>query len=301
MTTISQFSQHLRQTVSGQYRVCGNFWNWDQQRGAMAHTLHLIDYSGSTFTGVRYNLHEPARQIPVNKNIQAKIHLAMASDGAPNHVISQWEPIAPEKTWNTAQTIPWNICPEQAYPALQTLTQIVDSIQTVCIRHCFNRLLETHHIDLMQAQGGWEYHHAYPGGLLTHTANTIMKLETMATDTHPNNRSHVEILMLCAFIHDLGKCMTTHPNKKRNFIHEIRHETVSISMAIPALEALEKDWPHAASSVASVLRWLSMSQAWRNHNRHTDAQLVHMADVWDVIKDRAARHALIHQSVGHAT
>lgn len=290
MKTINEFKNHCNERIQGEYRVIGNTACWSERHGRLIHKLILADYTASVTVCIRFGNEVYVRNLPLQTVIHAEITPTCLPSGDMGGLLETWSIPAEAGIGNAAAVIPWTICPTQAYPSLTGLVQWVAGIRAEQTRRCANQIINTWYLAMLQAQGGWQYHHAYPGGLLTHTVGCMEKTCTMAGSVYPHDPHRVDLLVLAALIHDLGKGLTTIPNQTSRIAGELRHETLSIAMALPALQAFEQEWPDAAQYVTSIINWLCTPAASRYPKRYPDAQLVQMSDVWDCIQDRATCH-----------
>lgn len=290
MKKINEFKDHCDESIQGEYRVIGNTACWNERYGRLVQKLTLADYTGVITVCVRFGNEQYARNLPLQMVIHADITPRCLESGDMGGIVEYWSIPTEIEILNAAAVIPSPMCPAAAYASLVKLVQWVDGVQAIQIRHCANRIIHTWYHSLLQAQGGWQYHHNYPGGLLAHTVGVMEKTATMAGSVYPADPHRVDLLVLAAMIHDLGKGLTTIPNQTSTVARELRHETLSVAMALPALQGLETEWPEAAQYVANVVDWLTTPAASRYPKRHEDAQLVQMSDVWDVIQDRVQHH-----------
>lgn len=289
MTAIAGFTGNADKEVTGDYRVLYVSRRFCARRDKPSMTVAIADASGQCRVYVSQALQGAASELKADDIIRARIHTRLWPDGCAGGFLNGWDVLPLDTVRNVARLIPATQCPRRALPALKQLAIVIDGLTVAAVRRCLNALLEQHYPVLLAARGSWNHHHNYSGGLLEHTVAVMDKAQQLASDIYRHDRARVELIMLAAFLHDLGKGLTTNPANPSQLGRHLRHEVLATSMAYETLVQLEVDWPDAVALIASMLDWLCLSPDRRRRVRNDDAEIVHFADVLDVKRYRAAK------------
>lgn len=287
MTTISSFLHQHNQQVCGVYRVTGGRSTvWNSQYNRLSTRLTIGDYTGQANLLLSFD----APLLPLNTEdiIQAQVQPKPMPFGIGGVLVSA-EILKAEDLTNLPMTLPLSSCPTAARGALVDLVKLWPWFSEPALRKCLTSALNRHYHGFLNAQGGWRYHHEYPGGLLVHSVSTAQESLNQARRAYPHDPSRVQIVLAAALLHDFGKARQIIRGTQNPVLKLIPHEYLSLQMISEELETLGRAWPQGGELLTSILYWLSrpLTERPRGH----DVELVHDADVIDVKADRLHRYA----------
>ncbi len=152
---------------------------------------------------------------------------------------------------------------------LQRLFQLLQQIRTPALKVFIQSLLSQ--TKLMQQwvslSASKSYHHAYPGGLLNHSLECALIVQTLL-QTYGQTLSKVEqeVTLLAALLHDIGKTETLSQEEGTQAAHQapigylLHHEHFNIAVLHPSLEKLKQQHPPAANALQYLLTWRNSKQ-----------------------------------------
>jgi hypothetical protein len=291
MTSIWQFDQHAGQIIEGQFHLS----EVKPCFGPYKNRLVLEDYSGtasvvlnSVGTGLFKGI---AEDLPENSTIQAQL-VPKAMDIMMGGTLLEASPLELHELWNAAAVIPMSAVPKKAHTALADLTQLIDHLTVLPVKHCVNQIIAKNWRGLVKSQAGWKYHHAFAGGLLVHTVSVMKRVNSVGGTTFMGDRPRVELMILAALIHDLGKSIQIDKTIYNPAIKHLRHELLNLPLCLDELNQLGRDWHQGAIHLSQTLNWLCSGTEERRRNHSIDGEFVHMMDVIDVWQDRAPNQRL---------
>jgi len=130
---------------------------------------------------------------------------------------------------------PFNVpFPEES---IQT-AKLLDNIEEPSLKALIDRLLADRSFltSLLTAPASLRHHHAYPGGLIRHTRETMAIVLANSGDLKPIER---DILLSAAFLHDLGKAYEYGPNNRlTNRGDLLGHEVTLLEMIAPIMNSI---------------------------------------------------------------
>lgn len=286
LTSISEFKCHTSESVRGLYRVISRQTDWSDQFCGSRCKVRLGDFSGEASVLVAPSLVAEAEKLHEGDIIWATIKPRLLSQ-LPGGTMTAVEVVTADGVANIARVIPQSRCPTAAHASLTTLVALLDRIEHVEVSRLISVTFNECYKSFARAQGGWEYHHAFPGGLLVHTTNVARQTEHQAALIYSADRSRVDVLVAGALFHDLGKAVQIVRGPKHPIRSAIPHEILTLQILSGPLEKFGDAWPGGGRLLAEILVWLAQPPIARQKGH--DAELIHYADILDVKADRAPR------------
>lgn len=288
MTAIAEFSSKQGVRVCGNYRVLGFF------RCAHGNHYRLVlgDHTGDCSVLPSDDNDALAEWAQAKQVVYAEItpKPLTALMGGTAHVLA---PLNDSTLNNAARLIPVSNTTEVVKTAVQQLVALIDDLTLPETRQFVNAVVAEHYNGLLRARGAWQYHHAYEGGLMVHTVNVMRRTLATGSTIYIEDRPRVELMVLGALLHDLGKVQTHIRGDWNPGLRHLRHEQFSVALAAPHLLQLQEKLPEGAEHLSKILNWLCSTPEWRRRNPCQDAELIHNMDVHDVWADRANDGALL--------
>ena len=278
MIRIKDFEAHDQQVVTGMYRVtAGKNSRWNAEFDGQSVRLEIGDYTGHAALIMMPNTQQ--LDLQAGQIIEAIVRprqLTHANGGCLDFA----RVIDPIDVQLLPGVIPLRACPPCAQGALNELVDLWDCFEQPDLRRFLSSVLDRHFHDILTAQGGWQYYHDYPGGLLVHCVSTAQECWRQAQRAFSDDPLRIQLIVAAALLHDLGKAIQVVRGTSNAVIKAIPHEILSLQMMHNDLVALGQTWPEGGAYLADVLCWLAKPQA--NRKQGHDAELVHFADVLDV-------------------
>jgi len=121
--------------------------------------------------------------------------------------------------------------PEEAEKVSGLLSHIEDEeLKAVCRKIVSNRqLLDS----FLRAPGSLRHHHAYPGGLIRHTRETMEIVLNQAKELAPIEK---DLLVAAAFLHDLGKAFEYNRFRMSDRGTFLGHEVTLLELLAPIMD-----------------------------------------------------------------
>ncbi len=282
MIAIKQFPDHFGQSVSCACRIFGRRDTWNEKFGRLNYQVHLSDFSGEAHVLIAPAIQDRAHELKSGMVIQADIE-PRAFGTLVGGILHSWS--LGEIPENIARVLPHAQCPSAVHASLQKLVDLIDRISVPAARRCLADILEECSSQFLTAMGGWKYHHNYAGGLLAHSVSVALLAEENARRIHPNDSARVDVIIVAALLHDIGKALQVQKGPRGAVTTVLRHEPLALPMTFHAINRMGKEWPDGASRLTEILSWLALPKIFRR--QFPDAQLVHHADATDVMIDRA--------------
>lgn len=286
MNAIAEFKDHLSEDVTGIYRVTSVQSNWNDEYGSPCCKVKLADFTGDASVLASPAVVATAEKLRDGAIIFATIKPRMMSQ-MPGGTLTSLKEISASDVENIARVIPLTCCPSACHVGLNDLVSLLDRIQGVAIRKFVSTVLDSCYKNFVKAQGGWKHHHDFPGGLLAHSANVGLVTEYLATHVYPTDRGTVDVLVVAAILHDLGKA----DQIIRGFNHPVKsaipHELITMQMVHIPLELFGESEPGQGRLLAEVVSWLARPPDARK--KWHAAELIHFADAVDVKANKAAK------------
>lgn len=283
MTSISKFEQYTGQVIEGQFHLT----SIEPCRTRREDRMVLEDYSGKA--SVLFAKHRSISLAPLKNNtiVTAQIMPRPMSMMMGGTLLSA-SPILNTQLNNAAAVIPASMVPLKARQALLSLTALIDEITVLPIKTCINSIIAKNYEEFITAKAGWHYHHAFIGGLMVHTVSVMQRVNSVGSTTFIGDRPRIELMILGALIHDLGKSITIQNGSQNPATKHLRHELLNLPLCLEQLTQLGDEWPKGAVHLSRILNWLCSGTEERRRNHCIDAELVHMMDVIDVWNERSS-------------
>lgn len=282
MTSISNFEQFTGQVIEGQFHLT----SIEPCRTRREDRMILEDYSGKA--SVLFAKHRSISLDALKSStiVTAQIMprpMSMMMGG----MLLSAAPVLNTQINNAAAVIPASMVPLKARQALLNLTALIDDITVLPVKKCINAIIAKNYEGFIAAKAGWNYHHAFTGGLMVHTVSVMQRVHSVGSTTFIGDRPRVELMILGALIHDLGKSITIHNGPKSPATKHLRHELLNLPLCFEEITLLGDEWPKGAEHLGKILNWLCSGTEERRRNHCIDAELVHMMDVIDVWNNRS--------------
>ncbi|QCO66999.1 HD domain-containing protein [Luteimonas yindakuii] len=150
--------------------------------------------------------------------------------------------------------LPDDLCPRKHVVA--ETVNLVAQIQSDPLRRMTERVLLRRDV----ADTYWtmpasvRHHHAFPGGLATHSLEVALDLHSQGTlEDHER-----DICVAAGLLHDIGKCWAyTEDMFPTTQARAVGHELLGLSRLHSELERLEVDWPDAGYAMRALLSGIS--------------------------------------------
>lgn len=285
MTRIQDFCEYEQQVVTGYYRITvGQHSKWNDRFGGEQIRVDIGDSSGSASLLVKAKAQ--TLDLKAGQIVQAIILPRMLDYGQGGY-LEYARPVTLEEIPNLPQTIPHNACPPAAVTSLDALTDLWECFDQPDLKRFLSCVFDQHYPSFLMAQGGWQYHHDFAGGLLVHSVSTAQECRRLAQRAFSGDPLRVQLITAAALLHDFGKALQIVKGVSNAVIKTIPHELLSLQMLHDEMLTLGRNWPDGGAYLAGALCWLARPASERK--RGHDAELVHYADVMDVKADRVSR------------
>jgi len=120
--------------------------------------------------------------------------------------------------------------PEESMVIANMLDMIEDKeLKSICFRTLSERQML---ISVLRAPGSLRHHHAYPGGLIRHTRETMEIVSKQATDLTSIEK---DLLLTAAFLHDLGKAFEYKQQRMTDRGSLLGHEVTLLELLGPIM------------------------------------------------------------------
>ncbi|MFT3754414.1 MAG: HD domain-containing protein [Pseudoxanthomonas sp.] len=146
--------------------------------------------------------------------------------------------------------LPPSLCP--VIDVLSSTIDLIAGIQTLPLREFVMRVF----VDRAVCRHYWtmpasaRHHHAWPGGLATHSLEVAMDL---ATQSQLDN-TECDLAVAGGLLHDIGKVWSYTPDMFQNrAARAMGHELIGLSKLEHEIRILEDDWPDGAYAMRVLL------------------------------------------------
>lgn len=295
MTTININEERKGQVMEGQYRVESSCDYWCPVLKSNVCMVRLTDHA-SKFT-VMYQGEEPFHHAFHSGNyLDVKIWLPESSGWVEAQLLSCSQLFVTGLNSPSA-LFTYDACPEIARSALDEFVTMIATFKALPLkRFVLSTLCSTEmRRGFLQSPGSKRHHHAYPGGLLVHTVGAMQKGRVLAEMVYSRHPDWVELCMVFAFLHDLGKIVTQGRYIDLG-LKGLTHDEVTPYLVQDSLAQLRQEWVWAAERVDEMLRrYAKPNKADRKWLDHKGVELSHWADALDVM---AWRQDMLDQALG---
>lgn len=98
------------------------------------------------------------------------------------------------------------------------------------------------------------HHHTEQGGLLVHCMECVDFVRGAATTAL--SPRELDLTMVAAFLHDVGKIWTLTPDQKLSDLgHAVPHDVLTLEVLAPYMKRLDSKWPVGARHLRHLLTW----------------------------------------------
>lgn len=173
-----------------------------------------------------------------------------------------------------ALLLPRSLCPEIARPALRDLVEFHASLGSLELKGFVARALHDEAIleALFRCPASRHRHHAYPGGLLVHSAGPLAWVKTLAEDQFQDDTESVELTQVAYLFHGLGKALpmrSTSP--KKTFLSP---ESLTTKILLPHLQWLSARCHKLAAALGEVFEFVDQPAGLRQRATFAGAEVV---------------------------
>ncbi len=183
----------------------------------------------------------------------------------------------------TLDMMPISVVPMAARQALTSIALVIRTLKEPDIRAFLDAVFSDPSIyyAFVNAAGGLEWHHAYPGGLLVHTAECVHQTIAEPDYLYANQESR-EAAIAAAAVHDLSRV----DRAGGGYInHAISDELRTMSLIAGPLRALREK----QQSIAEFLMFLLDRKSHRPGDHVAEAHMVARNDAVSAARDLANR------------
>lgn len=287
MTRLAELPQHLGTRLTGQYLLthCDDKLS---QQGVAYKRLVLEDHSGTQVAHIWGGLAGLIEQTPDTLPYPVEVELSLRSFkhwAAAD--VQRLTPLAASSVNNAAALLPLSLCPRVAKDALDKLVTMVNWLSLPRLREFVNRVLLDSRIKpfLLTCKASQRYHHSYRGGLLTHSVDVMHLAARLAAET-ALTRDELELTVVGAFLHDIGKVRTVGDSDNRPVSYRVvRHETQNNRLLEPHLSWLRQQDPLAATVLDYTFDQFSLPATKRARPRFIGVDFILAADQVSAAKD----------------
>ena len=289
MTFINQFDDKENEILTGEYGVEAVYNYWCDETRSNRLMLTLTDHTDRiTVACLPDSKRDPA--LFFNALVKATISFERALGWPGAHVLQYKVVNAPDLSSPSA-LFNYEAVPEVAVDALDAFVDIVTKLQTASLKRFLLSVLREGDMQrgFLQSQGSRRHHHAYPGGLLVHTVSVMRNARNLAERVYPELLDLVELCVVFAFLHDLGKVVTQGPCSDPKY-KGLTHDEVTPQLIQESLHLLRLEWPWAADRIEEMLNWFATRPAYeRPWLTFKGADICHFADALDVMSERVSK------------
>lgn len=181
----------------------------------------------------------------------------------------------PQTQGVSTRVLPYDMCP---YPEmLDSLDDLVGQIETKALRDFVEAVFWDEEVayPFLSAPASLGHHHDYSGGLLQHSIECAWAV--MRFNEIPKNL--LELAMVAALFHDVGKTRTLAAEMKRTLIgHVLDHDDLTLEILASHLLTLDQQWPDGGLALRHLLTCRSLNGKSRKPQLMAACELVSMAD-----------------------
>lgn len=216
--------------------------------------------------------------IPSPVSVQARVRLF---DAKPQLTLQSLAGLGSTAVPRATDLLPRYRCPESVLPAFDRLARLEASLPAPLDGFLREILLDPMiGVPFLRCRASVSHHHAWIGGLLTHSTELLDVAEALARFVLPNDAWSPHIAQLGYLLHDVGKLRSVGEYRRPDNALTVRHETMTIEMMGPHLQWLERRDPKLAVGLRAVFDYLLIPYRSREVPNYFVAELVATLDHW---------------------
>lgn len=143
-------------------------------------------------------------------------------------------------------------------PLPQALEQLYGAVEELTVSHLRSFVFSVLAMpgilqSFLQLPASVTNHHSFPGGLLQHSLECVSSVRAQPGFA----RIDLELGMVAALLHDIGKIRTLRPNLRltdEGFL--LQHDDLTLEVLAPSLRELDASWPTGASDLRYLWSFL---------------------------------------------
>jgi len=160
---------------------------------------------------------------------------------------------------------------------LPRFKQLVDSIKSAHLKQFLSDVLVNNEVGInyLQCPASLRHHHNYNGGLLEHSIDVA---DRVVTQGH-FSKAELDIAIVSALIHDIGKTKTLTPNCSRTSLGMVvDHNELTLEICAKALSKLDKYEPQSGMLLRHILTCASPNARYGYQAITSIASVLQVAD-----------------------
>lgn len=288
-----------KQTGFGTYLLTG-YSEREGGSGQRRMQLTLEDATGRT-TGFAWPEAHDAILIPPIPSPVSVLGRVRIFDAKPQLTLQSLAGLDSAAVPRATVLLPRYSCSEPALPAFDRLVQLEASLPPPLDGFLREVLLDPLiGVPFLRCRASVSHHHAYIGGLLTHSTELLDIAEAMVRFVLPNDEWSPYIAQLGYLLHDMGKLRSVGEYRRPDHALTVRHETMTIEMMGPHLQWLERRDPKLAVGLRAVFDYLLIPYKSRDIPNYFVAELVATLDHWSAAtrEPKELEYLLVHGRKG---
>ncbi|WP_346796455.1 TraI domain-containing protein [Halomonas sp. Bachu 37] len=288
MKQLDNVPTHLSRTFSGTYRLTGRVVEIDNAKVPFL-KLRLSDCVGDHVAMLNLNKTSVPEHIGHLDHVTATGVKCLSGQ----FMLHEFRKANRDEvaSLNTLQSLPRVYCP--APEAFDQLIAIAQSLQSAHMRKFLTRVLERKDRleSFLNAPASVTYHHAYPGGLLTHSLDVANNAVAMLRLNEPAMpRLMQETCFAAGLLHDIGKTYTYDSKGKPNAAWKLcSHDAFTLEACAYGLAYLDQHEPDIAMTLRHIWTCASPGARYGQKAAMTLARYVRDADGQSAMVDNQQR------------
>lgn len=203
-------------------------------------------------------------------------------DGKPQLRVQCLSADSPDGVIQATKLLPRRRCPTPVQVAFDRLTKLECALPAPLKEYLRRALLDPAiGMPFLRCRASVNHHHAYPGGLLVHSTESLDLIERAARLVLPFDPYAPHLAQLGYLFHDLGKLRSVGESMHPAYGLAVRHELMTIELLAPHLGWLEQQSLELAVGLRSVFDYLATPFAARRIPRYAVAEVVATLDQWN--------------------
>jgi 3'-5' exoribonuclease len=202
-------------------------------------------------------------------------------DGKPQLRVQCLSAASPDGVIQATRLLPRHRCPAPVQVAFDRLTKLECALPAPLKEFLRRALLDPAiGMPFLRCRASVNHHHAYLGGLLVHSTESLDLIEHAARLVLPSDPYAPHLAQLGYLFHDLGKLRSVGESMRPAYGLAVRHELMTIELLAPHLGWLEQQSLELAVGLRSVFDYLATPFAARRIPRYAVAEVVATLDQW---------------------